>query len=365
MERDLYGRLQADAVEVLLLIAEHPDVPACEIFLERRAERGIESVNIRRTEALAIGGIGHHDAFGRRLCPLIERLALELDHILDTCRLDILAGDSHSVCVDVATVDLVGEFLLLAIVVIELLEEVCVEVGPLLESEALAEDTGVDIAGYEGRLNQECARAAHRIREIAVSAPSGLHDDARSQDLVDRCLGVVDLISAVTERLAARIERDRHSVFRNMDIEEQIGTRETDRRTLSDGVVEMVHDSVLHAIGHEARVGEIVAGDGRVYSERRFGRHIFAPVDVAHRVIQFVGCVGCELDDRLQDSERRTAAEIGLVHHSEISLKADHTLSELNVLGAEFDQFVTKDIFKTLKGLGYHRVDVFHFGFIS
>ncbi len=122
----------------------------------------------------------------------------------------------------------------------------------------------------------------------------------------------------------------------------------------------MVGYSILDAIGDIARMGEVIARDGRVDRERRVRRHVSAPVYIADNIVKLIRILGRELDYRLQDSESCPAAEVGLIHHLEITLEADHPLAYFDILCSESDQLVPEDIFKTLEGLGYHGVDVFH-----
>ncbi len=228
VERYLDGRLEADPVEMFILIAQYPDMPACEILLQSRSERRIEHVDVVGTQTFAIRGICDHHTFGGVLRPFIEGTSRQLDHLLDTGRLYILACDSDCVSVDVATVDLICEILFLAIVIIEAFEQFGIEVGPFFKGKALAEDSRVDVGRDERRFDQQCSGTAHGIREITVSAPSGLHDDSGREHLVQRSGRVVNLITALRQRFATRIERDCHPVFRYVDIEQKVGSVESD-----------------------------------------------------------------------------------------------------------------------------------------
>ena len=101
-------------------------------------------------------------------------------------------------------------------------------------------------------------------------------------------------------------------------------------------------------------MGELLAVDRRIDGERRLGRHVFLPLDIAHHVIKLVGGAGRELFNRFQNPQGRAAAEVGLVHQLEVALEAHHAATYLHVLGAEAQQLVAQHVLKTLIGLGHH-----------
>ena len=79
------------------------------------------------------------------------------------------------------------ELTLTAVVVVDTLEELAVEVRPFLESVALTEHAWRYAAGYQSSLNAERAAAAERIEQVAFSVPAAHHDDAGSQHFVKWC----------------------------------------------------------------------------------------------------------------------------------------------------------------------------------
>ena len=101
-------------------------------------------------------------------------------------------------------------------------------------------------------------------------------------------------------------------------------------------------------------MGEVLAVHSRVDGERGIRSHVFTPVDLADYVIEFVGVVGGELLDGLENPEGRAATQVGLVHHLEVSLEADHAASHLHVFRAEGNKLVPEHVLKALEGLGNH-----------
>ena len=79
---------------------------------------------------------------------------------------------------------MVMELALLGIVVVDAVEDVGIEIRPFLEGIFFAEEPGGHVAGYEGRLDGQCAAAAHRVDEVAVALPACHQDHAGSKHLV-------------------------------------------------------------------------------------------------------------------------------------------------------------------------------------
>ena len=61
----------------------------------------------------------------------------------------------------------------------------------------LAVDTRIYVSGNQGGLHKECARAAHRIEEIRVAAPAGLHDYSGSEHFVDGGFSLLHLVATL------------------------------------------------------------------------------------------------------------------------------------------------------------------------
>ena len=79
-------------------------------------------------------------------------------------------------------------FLLLFAVVIDTVEEVGVEVGPLLKGILVAEESRCHVMGNEGRLDKQGTRAAHRVYEVGLAMPACHEYHASCQHFVQRSL---------------------------------------------------------------------------------------------------------------------------------------------------------------------------------
>ena len=115
------------------------------------------------------------------------------------------------------------ELALLRVVVVDLVEEVLVEVGPFLKGKLLAEDTRRDVAGDEGSLDEDSTGTAHRVDEVAVALPSRHQDHAGSQHLIKRSLYALLAIASAVQALTAGVERDSGIVVGNVYVETDIG----------------------------------------------------------------------------------------------------------------------------------------------
>ena len=286
--------------------------------------------------------------------PFGHGLALDLHHVLHLGVLDVAAGYGHGLGIDVAATDLEVEGTLGAVIVVQVLEQFLVEIRPLLEGETGAVDSGVDVGGDQGCLDQERSGAAHRVGEVGVTAPSGGHDYAGGQDLVDGRLGLLLAVSTLVERFTAGIQRDGDAVAVDVHVEQQVVARHADRRTLAVHVAEMVHDAVLHAVGGVAAVGEIGAVDRGVDRECGLGSHILLPWYFTDYVVKLVRISGREFLNGLQHPEGCAKAKVCAVHQFQVSLEAYHTRAHLDIFGAEAKQFVAQYRFQSLEGFGNH-----------
>ena len=256
-------------------------------MLECRAYHRVQALHVGHRDALAVRRVGDDDTLvGRSLGPLRQWLGLEGDVFHDSGALGVAGGDVDSHGRDVGADDGELRHALPAVVVIKALEELGVEVGPLLEGKALAVDTGVDVGGNHGGLDDEGARAAHGVEEDLLAAVTAHQDYAGGEDLVDGSLGLRHAVAAAVEALARRIEAQRHLVARDMHIYKHVRAVEAHTGALAvEMVAEPVGDSVLDAVGDEARVGERVAVYDGVDGEGLVERQQRAPVEQLHAVV--------------------------------------------------------------------------------
>ncbi len=139
-----------------------------------------------------------------------------------------------------------------------------------------------------------------------------------------------------------------------MHIEHKVGTRYTYRWSFAVFVTEVVDYAVFHAVCDIFRMRELIAVDSGIDGECGLRCHVFLPLYVADNIIKLVRIRSCEFFNRLEDAQSGAATQVGAIHSLEITLEADHSASHLNVFRAERYQFVTQDIFQTLKCLCDH-----------
>ena len=202
INRNLDGWLQTDGLEAFLAVAQHPSLVAHESMLQTLANHLICIEEVRRRDALSVRRIGHHDALVGRLLEVLEVSMLHGDVLCETCCTNVKTGCVNGLHVHVVAIDMVCELALLRVIVINLVEEFLVEVGPLLEGEALAEDARAHVMGDESSLDEQRSRTTHRVDEVAVAVPSGHHNHTCCQHLVERSLHRLLTVAATMERLA-------------------------------------------------------------------------------------------------------------------------------------------------------------------
>ena len=148
-----------------------------------------------------------------RLRDLLEGLYRQIDVLHQTSTPYILRGDVDRRLRDIRAVALIFEFLLLAIVVIDTVEQLLVVIDPFLESELLAVNTRSDIEGDHRRLDQQGTRTTHGIHEIRLAFPACLQDHTCGQHLIQGRLRLGYPITALMQRLAGAIDRQRTIVM--------------------------------------------------------------------------------------------------------------------------------------------------------
>ena len=255
---------------------------------------------------------------------------------------------------------MVRKLALAAVVVVDFVKQLTVEVAPALKGKTVAIHTREDVAGNHGCLNEEGTRATHRIYEVALSAPAGHKYDSGSQHLVDGCLGLRHAVATLVQRLARTVERERNLVARDVHIEHKVGIREANRRATLILLHEVIHNSVLHAISDEFRVTEVRSKHSGIDGEGAVGGHHLVPVEFLHSLIELVGIVGVEFIEWLENAQCRAATEVGTIEHSLVTLKRNHAASGFHIFSPNGFQLVGKHIFQPLERLGDHFKLVIH-----
>ena len=226
----------------------------------------------------------------------------------------------------------------------------------MFESEASAVNAGVDVGCDESRFDEEGARAAHGVDEGRLTAPSAHEDDACGEDFVDGCFGLGYAVAALVERFARGVERKGDFVARDVDVDHHVGVLKSDSGALVSAVAvfEPVDDGVLDAVSDIARVGKLLAVGRCVDGESLVEGHERRPVEVLGLFVEVVGIEGREFVEGLEDAQGGAAAKICLVECFERAGESDHPFAGLHVFGAEGAQFVGKNGFQSLEGLGNH-----------
>ena len=244
------------------------------------------------------------------------------------------------------------EGLLLRVVVIDAVKEFLVKVGPFLEGIFPAEHSRAYASGDERGLDGEGAAAAHGVDKVGFALPSGHHDDACGQHLVERCFHLLLPIASAVEAFTAAVQAQGAVVFGDVDIEFDVGIDDADVGAVARAFAELVHDGILHLVGHKLAVAEFVAEDHAVHGKGLVHGEDFLPVDLLHGIIHLVGRPGLEVFQGLQYADGRAQLKVGTVHQFQVAGERHHAPANLNVVGTQVDQLGGQYVFQTLEGLG-------------
>ena len=185
---NLDRRLQADSLEALLTIAQHPSLVTHEGVLQTLAYHlvGIEQIWSRDT--FAIRRVYYENALLGRLCEVLEVGTIDGNVVGKTSSTHVKTSCVDCLHVDVVTIDMVCKLTFLRVVIIDSIEKLSIVIRPLLESELLAEHARTHVMGNKSSLDGECARTTHRVNEVGLAMPSGHKNHTSSKHLVERSL---------------------------------------------------------------------------------------------------------------------------------------------------------------------------------
>ena len=362
-QRHLETGAQAHLVEELFLARDHPGIVSREGMLQALAQGAIHGVEVGRRQALAIGRVGNHDGRRGGLGELAYVLLLQNDTIGHAGAFGVSRGSLDGRQVQVVAIYLVVEGALLRVVVVDAVEQIAVEVLPPLKAEALAKHARIDVSGHESGLDEDGARAAEGVDEVFLEVPPReLHESGR-QHLVDGRLDGGHAVAAQVEAVARGVERERAAGFGHVYVETDVGVGDADVGALALRLAEIVDDGVLHLIGHELGVAELLRVDHGVDGERGFQVEIAAPIDRLHGLIDVVGIFRLEVLDGFQDAHGRAQTEVGPVHHLAVAAERHHAAANLYIVGTQLRQLLRQDFFQALKGLGDEFKFFFHLYF--
>ena len=86
---------------------------------------------------------------------------------------------------------------------------------------------------------------------------------------------------------------------------------------------------------------------------------IETPVNGAYGVVDIIGVGRFEVLDGFEHAHGGAQTKVGAVHHFLVAGKGHHAAAYLDVIGAEFGQFLSQNLFKSLKGFG-NEFKLFH-----
>ena len=258
IEGDLDTGFQADLLKALFAVGENPGIITFELMFQAFTNHLISTQKVGRGDTLTIRGIGNHDALIAWLGEVLEVLLSDGDVVGQTCGLHVEEGRIDGFDVNVVTVYMVLELTLLALVVIDFIEQVCIEVRPFLKGIFFAEQTRGHVLGDEGCLDENGTGAAHGIDEIGVALPTREQDHACSEHLIERCLDTLLTITASVQRLTAGVKAQGALVFGDVHVQTEIGVRHRDVRPFARLLTELVDNGILHLIGDKLRVSELL-----------------------------------------------------------------------------------------------------------
>ena len=148
--RNLDRWFQTNLLEALLAVAQYPSLVAGKSLLEALTYHLVGVQEVRGRDALTVWRVHHDDALLCWLGEVLEVLLGDGDILAQSGSTHVEVGCVHRLHIYIISVDVVLELALLRVVVIDHVEEILVEIVPLLEGKLLAEYTWRDVAGDEG-----------------------------------------------------------------------------------------------------------------------------------------------------------------------------------------------------------------------
>ncbi len=137
------------------------------------------------------------------------------------------------------------------------------------------------------------------------------------------------------QALAGTVQCQCAVILGNVDVQLYVGVYDTYVWTVAGLLAELVNDSVLHLVGNELGVLELVAENHAVHGKGGVVAQILCPVYLFYGVIYLVGGLCLEVADGLEDTYGSAQLEVGAVHSLPITRKGHHAASYLNVVGSQ------------------------------
>ena len=111
------------------------------------------------------------------------------------------------------------ELALVGVVGQQRIEQVLVEVLPVLERKMFAEQSGRYVQRYERGLYGYRSRTAHGVIQVGLPVPACHEQHTCRQSFADRCFGGSHTPAAFVQALAATVQRDGHRTVGYMDVD--------------------------------------------------------------------------------------------------------------------------------------------------
>ena len=160
-----------------------------------------------------------------------------------------------------------GELAFLAVIVVDGVEQLLVEVNPLLESELFTEHARGNVTRYQGGFDGDGSRTTHRVYQVTFTFPAGHQYHSGGQDLVQRSFHRFLAVTAAVQGFTAGVERKCTLSFGNMDVQQHVGLVDTHAGTFAALLAEVVHDGILYLIGYELGMAELFAEYDGIYGK--------------------------------------------------------------------------------------------------
>ena len=161
---------------------------------------------------------------------------------------------------------------------------------PAEKSEVVPARARCDAGGDHRRLDDQRARAAHGIEELArvgaLLRPAGAQQDARRQVLAQWRFAGLAAIAAPVQTFAGKIDGHRHLRPVGMRVHAHRGSLGRDVGTATGGIAQLIADRVLETQRAKPRVRDGRMFAGEVAGERARRIDVSAPVDGARRLVE-------------------------------------------------------------------------------
>ena len=225
-------------------------------MLETLADHTVELLAITQTQTLAVGRVRDDEGGSLGSRTILHSTMADGDEVGKACRADVVTCHLHCLDGAIRAIDMVLEGLQLTALGLYISEEGGIIVRPALEGEALTEGAWGDTTGDEGCLDEERPRATHGVDEVRLTLPASQKQDTSGEDFAQRSLCLCCSPATLMQTLTRAIERQRHLVVRDMDMEEAVGIVQTHHGALLPTLSEEVDEGILSAVADILAVGE-------------------------------------------------------------------------------------------------------------